>query len=58
MDEVTEYKLLHSRGPDRLTEDVNEHLADGWRLHGITMSAPKPVGDGSIQNLFVQAVVR
>jgi hypothetical protein len=53
-----EYKAVESGTPEWLEEQVNELLADGWQLHGITMLASTPVGDGSVINNFVQAMRR
>ena len=53
-----EFKMVESRTPSGLEEGVNEMLDDGWMLHGSTMMASTPVGDGSVLHTYVQALVR
>jgi hypothetical protein len=53
---IVKFKLVSARTSGGLEEGVNEMLEDGWELHGVTMMASTPVGDGSVVHEFVQAI--
>jgi hypothetical protein len=62
--EPKEYVLLEGRTADQLTDQVNNHLRDGWRLSGIVscamaiQSAAGHPAEGAPYLVFTQAMVR
>ena len=51
---MTEYKLLTAESATKLTNSVNEHLKDGWQVHG----SPFVYGMHNQPAMVVQAVVK